>query len=242
MNEQYPVVTVYSSSNEIIQPTKILGVSVNILEIYFNSATAGTAVAVVGGTATTIEAGYNRTFIQSSPATTWSFDHNLGNRYPQLSVFDVTGNSIIPGRVQTIDTNNLNIYFDVAQAGTAAATVGGTSLTASYANSLEVNGTLLSTQENTDVDIGTETIATISTLYYSGTFFDYVLNDGTNYRSGTVMSIWDGSSVQFNDNSTLDIGDTSGVVLSVDISGTDARLRATVTTDNWNIKTFIRAL
>ena len=56
------------------------------------------------------------------------------------------------------------------------------------------------------------------------------------------MSIWDGSSVQFNDNSTLDIGDTSGVVLSVDISGTDARLRATVTTDNWNIKTFIRAL
>ena len=93
-----------------------------------------------------------------------------------------------------------------------------------------------------DVDIGTETIATISTLYYSGTFFDYVLNDGTNYRSGTIMSIWDGSSVQFNDNSTLDIGDTSGVVLSVDISGTDARLRATVTTDNWNIKTFIRAL
>ena len=242
MNEQYPVVTVYSSSSEIIQPTKILGVSVNVLEIYFNSATAGTAVAVVGGTATTIEAGYNRIFTQSSPSTTWSFDHNLGNRYPQLSVFDVTGNSIIPGRVQTIDTNNLNIYFDIAQAGTAAATVGGTSLTASYADSLEVNGTLLSTQENTDVDIGTETIAIVSTLYYSSTFFDYVLNDGTNYRSGTIMSIWDGSSVQFNDNSTLDIGDTSGVVLSVDISGTDARLRATVTTNNWNIKTFIRAL
>lgn len=56
------------------------------------------------------------------------------------------------------------------------------------------------------------------------------------------MSVWDGSSVQYNDNSTSDIGNTSGVTMSVDISGTDARLRATVTSDNWDIKTFTRAL
>ena len=29
---------------------------------------------------------------------------------------------------------------------------------------------------------------------------------------------------------------------NIDISGTDARLRATTTSDNWNIKAFIRAI
>ena len=143
---------------------------------------------------------------------------------------------------EAIDQNNLNIYFDVAQTGTATATVGGTSLTASYADTLVVTNTLLSTQENTDVDTGTETIATVSTLFYDSAFFDYSVNDGTNYRAGTIISVWSGSTVQFTDNSTADIGDTTPVTMSVDISGTDARLRATTSTDNWDIKAFVRAL
>ena len=242
MNEQYPTVTVYNASNDVIQPSRIEAQDAQTLKLYFGSATAGTAVAVVGGVATTQEAGFNRVFTQSSTATTWSFEHNLGNRYPQLSVFDSSGELVTPGRVETIDQNNLNIYFDTGQSGTATATVGGTSLTASYAESLTVNGTSLTTGENTDVDTGTETITSVSTLFYDGAFFDYIAQDGTNYRAGTVMSVWSSSTVQYNDNSTADIGDTSGVTMSVDISGTDARLRATVTSDNWNIKAFTRAL
>jgi hypothetical protein len=107
---------------------------------------------------------------------------------------------------------------------------------------LVVTDTLLSSQNNTDIDTGIETVATVSISNYDGAFFDYVAKDGTNYRAGTVMAVWDGSSVQYNDNSTADIGDTSGVSLAVDISGTDARLRATTTSDNWNIKAFIRAI
>lgn len=242
MNEQFPTVTVYNASNDVIQPSKIEAQDAQTLKLYFGSATAGTAVAVVGGTATTQEAGFNRVFTQSTVATTWSFEHNLGNRYPQLSVFDSSGELVSPGRVETIDQNNLNIYFDSGQSGIATATVGGTSLTASYAESLIINGTSLTTGENTDTDIGTETIITVSTLTHDSAFFDYVVNDGTNYRAGTVMSVWDGSSVQYNDNSTSDIGNTSGVTMSVDISGTNARLRATVTSNNWDIKTFTRAL
>ena len=242
MNEQFPTVTVYNDSNEVIQPTKIEGVDAQTLKLYFGVATAGTAVAVVGGTATTQEAGFNRVLTQASAATTWSFEHNLGNKYPQVIVYDSNDEYVIPGKVEAVDQNNLNIYFDIAQSGTATATVGGTSLTASYADSLVITDTLLSTQENTDVDTGTETVATVSTTFYDGAFFDYVAKDGTNYRAGTVMAVWDGSSVQYADNSTADIGDTSGVTLAVDISGTDARLRATTTSDNWNIKAFVRAL
>jgi len=242
MNEQFPTVTVYNNNNEVIQPSKIEGVDAQTLKLYFGSATSGTAVAVVGGVATTQEAGFNRVFTQTSTATTWSFEHNLGNQYPQVIVYDSNDELVIPGKVEAVDVNNLNIYFDTAQSGIATATVGGTALTASYANTLVVTDTLLSSQGNTDVDTGTETVATVSVTDYDGAFFDYVVKDGTNYRAGTVTSVWDGSSVQYNDNSTADIGDTSVVTLAVDISGTDARLRATTTSDNWNIKAFIRAI
>jgi hypothetical protein len=242
MNEQFPTVTVYNNSNEVIQPSKIEGVDAQTLKLYFGSATSGTAVAVVGGVATTQEAGFNRVFTQTSTATTWSFEHNLGNQYPQVIVYDSNDELVIPGKVEAVDVNNLNIYFDTAQSGIATATVGGTALTASYANTLVVTDTLLSSQNNTDIDTGIETVATVSISNYDGAFFDYVAKDGTNYRAGTVMAVWDGSSVQYNDNSTADIGDTSGVSLAVDISGTDARLRATTTSDNWNIKAFIRAI
>lgn len=242
MNEQYPTVTVYNDSNEVVQPSKIEAVDAQTLNLYFGSPTAGTAVAVVGGVATTQEAGFNRVLSQTISATTWSFEHNLGNKYPQVIVYDSNDELVIPGKVEAIDQNNLNIYFDSAQTGTATATVGGTSLTASYADTLVVTNTLLSTQENTDVDTGTETIATVSTLFYDSAFFDYSVNDGTNYRAGTIISVWSGSTVQFTDNSTADIGDTTPVTMSVDISGTDARLRATTSTDNWDIKAFVRAL
>ena len=242
MNEQFPTVTVYNNNNEVIQPSKIEGVDAQTLKLYFGSATSGTAVAVVGGVATTQEAGFNRVFTQTSTATTWSFEHNLGNQYPQVIVYDSNDELVIPGKVEAVDVNNLNIYFDTAQSGIATATVGGTALTASYANTLVVTDTLLSSQGNTDIDTGTETVATVSVNDYDGAFFDYVVKDGTNYRAGTVTSVWDGSSVQYNDNSTADIGDTSVVTLAVDISGTDARLRATTTSDNWNIKAFIRAI
>jgi hypothetical protein len=242
MNEQFPTVTVYNNNNEVIQPSKIEGVDAQTLKLYFGSATSGTAVAVVGGVATTQEAGFNRVFTQTSTATTWSFEHNLGNQYPQVIVYDSNDELVIPGKIEAVDVNNLNIYFDTAQSGTATATVGGTALTASYANSLVVTDTLLSSQENTDIDTGIETVATVSISNYDGAFFDYIVKDGTNYRAGTVMAVWDGSSVQYADNSTADIGDTSGVTLAVDISGTDARLRATTTSDNWNIKAFIRAI
>ena len=242
MNEQYPTVTVYNSNNEVVHPSKIEAVSTSTLNLYFGIPTAGTAVAVVGGVALTQEAGFNRVLEQTIAATTWSFAHNLGQKYPQFEVYDSNDELIIPGKVQAVDQNNAILYFDTPQAGTVAATVGGTAMTASYADTLVVTDTLLSSQKNTDVDTGTETAATVSTTLYDGAFFDYVLKDGTNYRAGTVTAVWDGTSVQFSETSTADIGNTNSVTMSVDINGTDARLRATVGSDNWNIKAFVRAL
>ena len=48
--------------------------------------------------------------------------------------------------------------------------------------------------------------------------------------------------VEFAETSTVDLGDTSDVTLSVDISGTNMRLRATTTSSTWTIKSLIRAI
>ena len=101
---------------------------------------------------------------------------------------------------------------------------------------------LLSNQENTDVDsAAAEVVAQVSTTY-TAAFFDFVVKKTTNVRSGTVYACHDGTTVQFTETSTQDLGDTSDVTLSVDILGTDMRLRATVTSDDWIIKSLIRAI
>ena len=73
-------------------------------------------------------------------------------------------------------------------------------------------------------------------------FVDYVAKNSLNVRAGTVIIAHDGTSVEFTDVSTQDLGDTSSVVFTADLSGGDIRLLATVDTDNWEIKTFVKGL
>jgi hypothetical protein len=108
---------------------------------------------------------------------------------------------------------------------------------------LNVKSANLSYQENLDVDSGlVRVVATVSASTCNAAFFDYVVVNGSNVRSGTVVSSHNGSSATFYDNSTTDLGDTSGVDLSVDLSSGLLRLKMLVTTDNWIIKTLIRTI
>ena len=136
------------------------------------------------------------------------------------------------------------IYFASPQTGVAAASVGGVASvqTASYATTFTINTTTLKTDRNTDIDTGTEVVSTVSTAFYDSAFFDYRIKSGSNLRVGTVTSVWDGTNIEFNDVSTNDIGNTSPVTMSVDISASFARLLATTSTDNWDIKTFVRMI
>jgi hypothetical protein len=61
-------------------------------------------------------------------------------------------------------------------------------------------------------------------------------------RSGTVYACHDGTNVEFVETSTSNLGNTSALTLSVDISSGNLRLLATATTDNWSVKTLVRAL
>jgi len=100
----------------------------------------------------------------------------------------------------------------------------------------------LSNQENLDVDTGTEVVSIVPIATYTAAFFDFVVKNGTNIRSGTVYACHDGTSVEYTETSTADLGNTSAVVFTVDISAGNMRLLATTTTDNWSVKTLTRTI
>ena len=94
----------------------------------------------------------------------------------------------------------------------------------SVTGDIQIDSALLSNQENTDIDTGAEVVAQVSTSTYTAAFFDFVIKKTTNVRSGTVYACHDGTNVEFTETSTNDLGDTSDVTLSVDISGANMRL------------------
>lgn len=96
---------------------------------------------------------------------------------------------------------------------------------------------------NTDVDIGTEVITTIVKANYKAAFFDYIVASGTgNLRAGTIQSVWNDTEIRYTDVSTTDIGDTSDVVLSVAVNGSNIELRATTLSNNWIVKSLVRTI
>jgi hypothetical protein len=91
---------------------------------------------------------------------------------------------------------------------------------------------------------GTNTIYSIPTSAYTGSFFDYTLisSGSTGARAGTIMSIWSGSTAQFLETSTPSIGTTTGVTFSVAVSGGNAVLSSSATTAGWVVKTIVRTI
>jgi hypothetical protein len=94
--------------------------------------------------------------------------------------------------------------------------------------------------ENTDVDsAAAEVVDSFADTDGNSVVWSYLVksNAGTNLRAGTVIAVWDptGNTVEYTDTSTDDIGDTSGVDLSVDITSDNVRLMCSTTSDNWSV-------
>ena len=122
----YPVVTVYDgATNSVIQPLNITPSGSNNINIYFSTARSGYATAVAGGGYFVTNNGTTRKLVQSTPAATWSFAHNIGDQFPAFEVYDSNNNVIIPSAIQAIDAYTAQITFAYSASGTAIATLGG---------------------------------------------------------------------------------------------------------------------
>jgi len=105
---------------------------------------------------------------------------------------------------------------------------------------LGTSGYFISYQGNASPG-GTTPIANVATGSFRGAFFDYTADDGsTNARAGTIQIIIFNNNVQYNETTTMDIGDTSDLTWSVAIVGSDAVIQATTSLYSWNIRYILR--
>jgi hypothetical protein len=79
------------------------------------------------GLAFTIEStpGATQLLTVSTPSTTWTFNHNLGEQFPVIQVYDDNGFVVIPTSIEMFSDITTIITFSLAQSGYATATVGG---------------------------------------------------------------------------------------------------------------------
>ena len=203
--------------------------------VYTHPTTAGNKHIPTGGSAGQfLKYSSSGTAVWATPSYTTNTDTQLSDSYVRGLFTGGTNVSITAaGVISSTDTTYSTADFDAAGSADAVQ---------SNLDTVAGNVAGISNQSNTDVDTGTETIAQVSTGTYTAAFFDFVIKNGTNVRAGTVYSCHDGTNVEFTETSTVDLGDTSDVSLSVDISGTNMRLRATTTSNNWSVKSLVRAI
>ena len=58
-------------------------------------------------------------FVQSSPSTTWTINHNLNNKYPLVQTYDSSDAAIIPATIVGTNTNTVTVTFSTAISGYA---------------------------------------------------------------------------------------------------------------------------
>ncbi len=93
----------------------------------------------------------------------------------------------------------------------------------------------------------TSSIAILSTDKTTGSacYYDYrVLNSITGaLRSGTIMAVWNSSSVEYTETSTADlVASTTGISFTVSVVSSNVVLSSTITTGTWDIKVGARVI
>ena len=191
-------------------------------EVVFNNYTssvtssfAGTSSYAIYAENAVIVSGANKQLYVSSPSTTWSFIHNLHERYPVINVFDSNGYIVVPETIRSVNQDLIEVYFNTPETGHIVASVGGagTSGTSGTSGSSGSDGTS-GTSGSSGSDGTSGTSGSDGTSGTSG-------SDGSSGTSGTSGSSGsDGSSGTSGSSGSDGTSGTSGTSGSSGSDGT----------------------
>lgn len=86
--------------------------------------TAAFALNAGGGSNGGVSDGAYALLEQTAPSTTWTFNHNLGQKYPIFQVFDDNDNVIIPSQITAVNSSTATITFPTQQTGRVIGSLG----------------------------------------------------------------------------------------------------------------------
>jgi hypothetical protein len=126
--QQYPIFQVFDSNGLVVIPSQIRAIDEDLAEIIFPSPQTGRVIASLGG-----GNGTTQEFINSN---LWTVNHNLGTDYPDVTIWDSNRNIIFPNRIESVNTNQIKVYFSVPVSGHVSVSRGGHLLSGSV-NTIE---------------------------------------------------------------------------------------------------------
>jgi hypothetical protein len=239
---KYPNFIVYDSTDNVVIPAGIHAVDDSAAEIYFAFPTTGVAIANfsgISGAPNTMSSSFATTASFASTASYWS-----GSIIHATSASFATTASYLLGQSPTSSYALTASFVTTAQTASYVLNAVSSSYaaTSSYSNNFTVGNTLTIDQSLTDYHIvassaaGENNMFNVVTGSYSAAFFKYTAANGSNARSGEVMAVWNNGAIQYTDNSTVDIGDTSEVISSVVIVSNVVQFNLTTATSGWKLK------
>jgi hypothetical protein len=161
-----------------------------------------------------------------------------------------SGGSVDTGSLLTTASFNAYTGSNTAQfAGTASyASVASTTITAqtaSYAtnftigSTLSLDGTLFDRATVNSTIVGSNNLFTQATGSYTSAHGKYTMHNGTNARAGEFVTVWNGTTVEYHDISTNDIGNAEDVTFESAIVTSDIQINAVALSSGWTIKMLI---
>jgi hypothetical protein len=96
--------------------------------------------------------------------------------------------------------------------------------------SVFISGSIINVQQSSSVGLTISLIASVPIAQYTTAFFDYSAKNGSNMRAGTLLVVYNGTIAEYTEVGTVDLGNTSGLVLSADVNGGNIRLLGVATT------------
>jgi hypothetical protein len=178
----------------------------------------------------------------------------LQQAYNNSSDPEITINSTLDGLSIKNGTGNADNVTNLLQGVNAAGTVtsfisadgafSGTSISATtlIIGSNQAPSLYTTTRVSSITATTGTTIYSFPTTDYISSFVDYNVSGATGLRAGNLMAIWSGTSVNFTETSTNDIGNTTPLTFGYVISGSSAVLQASASTGTWIVKSIVRGL
>jgi hypothetical protein len=126
----YPNITIWDSTGNVIIPDSIVRVSNNQLTIGFISNESGWAHVSVGG----ISTGQADRFLytQATTASTWTINHGLNYKYVNVNVYDNNDEMLLPQSVTATNANTTTLVFAIPTSGNAIISKGGARTTSAF--------------------------------------------------------------------------------------------------------------
>jgi hypothetical protein len=146
--------------------------------------------------------------------------------------------------VVLIDTSSGQLYTTASSAlggggsGTGFPFTGTAQITGSLivTTNVQIDGSLIDFSKVNSSIVGNNNLYQIATGSYTAAFTKYTVSNGANARAGEFVTVWNGTTTEFTDVSTKDVGNTTDVTLSSAIVTSQIKIDVITATSGWNIK------